>query len=69
MKHLSEKQRVIQIRKNKARFQKELKRKVKRKAIALQEEKIKIASRRLGKYQRRMVKLAKLKYGTQGQAL
>lgn len=54
MKHLSEKQRVGQIRRNKVRFKKELKRKVKRKELAMTMERIRISGRRLGKLQRQM---------------
>ena len=54
MKHLSEKQRVGQVRRNKVRFKKELKRKAKRKELALTMERIRISGRRLGKLQRQM---------------
>ena len=54
MKHLSEKQRVGQIRRNKVRFKKELKRKAKRKELAMTMERIRISGRRLGKLQRQM---------------
>ena len=54
MKHLSEKQRVGQIRRNKVRFKKELKRKAKRKELAMTMERIRISARRLGKLQRQM---------------
>ena len=54
MKHLSEKQRVGQIRRNKVRFKKELKRKAKRKELAMTMERIRISGRRLGKLQRKM---------------
>jgi len=54
MKHLSEKQRVGQVRRNKVRFKKELKRKAKRKELAMTMERIRIAGRRLGKLQRQM---------------
>lgn len=53
MKHLSEKQRVGQIRRNKVRFRKELKRKAKRKELAMTMERIKISGRRLAKLQKR----------------
>lgn len=56
MKHLSEKQRQRGIRLSKSRTAKNLKRKVKRKVINLQEQRVKIAARRIGKLQRRMVK-------------
>lgn len=54
MKHLSEKQRVGQVRRNKVRFKKELKRKEKRKELAMTIERIRISGRRLGKLQRQM---------------
>jgi len=54
MKHLSEKQRVGQVRRNKVRFKKELKRKAKRKELAMTMERIRISGRRLGKLQRQM---------------
>lgn len=54
MKHLSEKQRVSQVRRNKVRFKKELKRKEKRKELAMTMERIRISGRRLGKLQRQM---------------
>jgi len=54
MKHLSQKQRVGQIRRNKVRFKKELKRKAKRKELAMTMERIRISGRRLGKLQRQM---------------
>ena len=56
MKHLSEKQRQRGIRLSKSRTAKNIKRKVKRKVINLQEQRVKIAARRIGKLQRRMVK-------------
>ena len=56
MKHLSEKQRQRGIRLSKSRTAKNLKRKVKRKVINLQEQRVKVAARRIGKLQRRMVK-------------
>jgi len=55
MKHLSEKQRQRGIRLTKSRTAKNLKRKAKRKVINLQEQRVKIAARRIGKLQRRMV--------------
>lgn len=54
MKHLSEKQRVGQVRRNKVRFRKELKRKAKRKELAMTMERIRVSARRLGKLQRKM---------------
>ena len=54
MKHLSEKQRVGQVRRNKVRFRKELKRKAKRQELAMTMERIRISGRRLGKLQRQM---------------
>jgi len=54
MKHLSEKQRVGQVRRNKVRFKKELKRKAKRKELAMTMERIRISGRRLGKLQKQM---------------
>lgn len=54
MKHLSEKQRVSQVRRNKVRFKKELKRKAKRKELAITMERIRVSGRRLGKLQRQM---------------
>jgi len=56
MKHLSEKQRQRGIRLYKSRTAKNLKRKAKRKVINLQEQRVKVAARRIGKLQRRMVK-------------
>lgn len=56
MKHLSEKQRRRQIKLSKNRFVKGLKRKAKRKILNLNEERIKVASRRLGRLQRQMIK-------------
>ena len=56
MKHLSEKQRRRQIRLSKSRFVKGLKRKARRKMLNLNEERIKVASRRLGRLQRQMIK-------------
>ena len=56
MKHLSEKQRRRQIKLSKSRFDKGLKRKAKRKILNLNEERIKVASRRLGRLQRQMIK-------------
>ena len=56
MKHLSEKQRRRQIKLSKSRFVKGLKRKAKRKILNLNEERIKVASRRLGRLQRQMIK-------------
>jgi len=54
MKNLSEKQRVGQIRRNKVRFRKELKRKAKRKELSITMERIRISGRRLGKLQKQM---------------
>lgn len=54
MKNLSEKQRVGQIRRNKVRFRKELKRKSKRKELSITMERIRISGRRLGKLQKQM---------------
>jgi len=54
MKHLSEKQRIGQVRRNKVRFRKELKRKAKRQELAMTMERIRISARRLGKLQRKM---------------
>ena len=56
MKHLSEKQRKRQIKLSKSRFVKGLKRKARRKMLNLNEERIKVASRRLGRLQRQMIK-------------
>ena len=56
MKHLSEKQRQRGIRLSKSRTAKNLKRKAKRNVINLQEQRVKVAARRIGKLQRRMVK-------------
>tara|TARA_B100000965_G_C19418889_1_gene681201 strand:- start:207 stop:413 length:207 start_codon:yes stop_codon:yes gene_type:complete len=56
MKHLSEKQRRRQIKLSKSRFVKGLKRKARRKMLNLNEERIKVASRRLGRLQRQMIK-------------
>jgi hypothetical protein len=56
MKHLSEKQRRRQIKLSKSRFVKSLKRKAKRKILNLNEKRIKVASRRLGRLQRQMIK-------------
>jgi hypothetical protein len=56
MKHLSEKQRRSNIKLMKSRTAHNLKRKAKRKVLNLQEQKVKIAARRIGKLQRRMVK-------------
>jgi len=56
MKHLSEKQRRRQVNLNKKRFVKENKRNAKRKVLNLQEFKVKVAARRIGKLQRKMVK-------------
>lgn len=55
MKKLSNKQRLGQINRNKKRLPKELKRKAIRKKIAISELKIKIAERRIRKYQRRLI--------------
>jgi hypothetical protein len=54
MKNLSEKRRVGQIRRNKVRFRKELKRKAKRKELSITMERIRISGRRLGKLQKQM---------------
>ena len=54
MKNLSEKQRVGQVRRNKVRFRKELKRKAKRKELSITMERIRISGRRLGKLQKQM---------------
>lgn len=56
MKHLSEKQRRRQVNLNKKRFVKEKKRNAKRKVLNLHEFKVKVAARRIGKLQRKMVK-------------
>jgi len=69
MKKLSEKQRRHHVRRMKNRMPKEAKRKVKRAMLTRHLLKVKVSSNRIAKIQRRMMKLAKLKYGTQGQAL
>jgi len=56
MKHLSEKQRRRQIKLSKSRFVKGLKRNARRKMLNLNEDKIKVAARRLGRLQRQMIK-------------
>ena len=56
MKHLSEKQRRSNIKLMKSRTAKNLKRKEKQKALNLYEQKVKVAARRIGKLQRKMVK-------------
>ena len=53
MKQLKEKSRLRQIRRNKKRLPKELKRKAKRKELAMSMEKIRISGRRLAKLQKR----------------
>ena len=69
MKKVSTKQNLRHMRLMKKRIQREEKRKAHRVIIAHKMEKIKMAGRRIMKAQKRMMKLAKLKYGTQGQAL
>ncbi len=56
MKHLSEKQRRSNIKLMKSRTAKNLKRKEKQKVLNLYEQKVKVAARRIGKLQRKMVK-------------
>ena len=56
MKHLSEKQRQRSIRLTKSRTAKNLKRKARRKMLNLNEERVKVAARRLGRLQRQMIK-------------
>ena len=53
MKQLKEKSRLRQIRRNKKRLSKELKRKAKRKELAMSMEKIRVSGRRLAKLQKR----------------
>jgi len=53
MKQLKEKSRLRQIRRNKKRLPKELKRKAKRKELAMSMEKIRVSGRRLSKLQKR----------------
>lgn len=53
MKQLKEKSRLRQIRRNKKRLPKELKRKAKRKELAMSMEKIRVSGRRLAKLQKR----------------
>tara|TARA_B100002019_G_C21173163_1_gene549608 strand:- start:91 stop:303 length:213 start_codon:yes stop_codon:yes gene_type:complete len=52
MKQLKEKSRLRQIRRNKKRLPKELKRKAKRKELAMSMEKIRVSGRRLQKLQK-----------------
>ena len=56
MKHLSEKQRRSNIKLMKSRTAHNLKRKEKQKVLNLYEQKVKVAARRIGKLQRKMVK-------------
>jgi hypothetical protein len=56
MKHLSEKQRRSNIKLMKSRTAKNLKRKEKQKVLNLYEQRVKVAARRIGKLQRKMVK-------------
>ena len=52
MKQLKEKSRLRRIRRNKKRLPKELKRKAKRKELAMSMEKIRVSGRRLQKLQK-----------------
>jgi hypothetical protein len=56
MKKLKEKTRLRQIRRNKKRFPKELKRKAKRGMLAYQMIKVRTSARRIGRYQRQLLK-------------
>jgi hypothetical protein len=56
MKQLKEKARLRQIRRNKKRFPKELKRKAKRGMLAYQMIKVRTSARRIGRYQRQLIK-------------
>ena len=69
MKNVSTKQNQRHIRVMNKRLKNESKRKIRRKIVLEQLRRVNRAQKRIAKAQRKMMKLAKLKYGTQGQAL
>ena len=69
MKNVSTKQNQRHIRVMNKRLKNESKRKIRRKIVLEQLRRVNHAQKRIAKAQRKMMKLAKLKYGTQGQAL
>ena len=69
MKNVSTKQNQRHIRVMNKRLKNESKRKIRRKIVLEQLRRVNLAQKRIAKAQRKMIKLARLKYGTQGQSL